>query len=223
MDLTKTNQSTPTPRKEAIAPVSIQAWKKTSSNASHNRAAPLHNIENNLNRAAAGKVGSFNAPTADNALSYAPQNKTIVSQKDYEFKDVLDIINPLHHLPVVGNIYRNSTGDDIKPMSRILGGSLFGGPIGAITATANVISEMQTGQDFNDRAFNMMGLSGSTAKAINPDILYRQYQDTDDLRTANWDQSQKTLSQNNQPDFSYYSAITEIELSPMPPRTLIDA
>jgi len=107
-------------------------------------------------------------------------------------------------------------------MSRILGGALIGGPVGAVTSTANVISEMQTGSDLNDRTLNLIGL-GDTPKTINPDILYRQYQDTDDLRTVNWDQSQKTISTNNAPNFSYYSAITEIELSPMPPRTLIDA
>jgi len=214
-----TSPSPISPRKEVVAPVSIQAWKKTSKNYSP---SAQENIQNNLNRAATGQVGTFNKPTAETALSYAPQHNSNFKNEEYQFKDVLDIINPLHHIPIVGNVYRNTTGDELKPMSRILGGALFGGPVGAVTSTANVISEMQTGSDLNDRTLNLIGL-GDTPKTINPDILYRQYQDTDDLRTVNWDQSQKTISTNNAPNFSYYSAITEIELSPMPPRTLIDA
>jgi hypothetical protein len=35
------------------------------------------------------------------------------------FEDVLDVINPLHHLPVVGFIYRSITGDTISPASRV--------------------------------------------------------------------------------------------------------
>ena len=55
------------------------------------------------------------------------------------FCDVIDLINPLHHLPVVGNIYRKITGDVIAPALRIAGGALFGGPLGAAFVAASVI------------------------------------------------------------------------------------
>ena len=55
------------------------------------------------------------------------------------FGDLIDIVNPLHHFPVVGNIYRKITGDVIAPAFRIAGGALFGGPLGAAFAAASVI------------------------------------------------------------------------------------
>lgn len=47
------------------------------------------------------------------------------------FGDVLDLVNPLQHLPVVATVYRRLTGDVIAPAMALAGGALFGGPIGA--------------------------------------------------------------------------------------------
>lgn len=47
------------------------------------------------------------------------------------FRDVLDLVNPLQHIPLVGNLYRRLTGDILDPAMRLAGGALFGGPIGA--------------------------------------------------------------------------------------------
>jgi hypothetical protein len=60
------------------------------------------------------------------------------SEGGLKFGDLLDIINPLHHIPIVGDIYRKLTGDDIKPAFQIAGGALFGGPLGAVLAAVNV-------------------------------------------------------------------------------------
>ena len=49
----------------------------------------------------------------------------------FNFKDVLDLVNPLQHIPVVGNVYRKLTGDVLAPAMRVAGGALFGGPLGA--------------------------------------------------------------------------------------------
>lgn len=54
------------------------------------------------------------------------------------FGDLLDIINPLHHIPLVGTIYRSISGDAINPVMKIAGGALFGGPIGAAMSIAGV-------------------------------------------------------------------------------------
>jgi hypothetical protein len=69
----------------------------------------------------------------------------------FSFRDALDIINPLHHLPVVGTLYRALTGDELAPGSRILGGTLFGGIGGFVTALANAIVENETGSDIGDK------------------------------------------------------------------------
>lgn len=73
-------------------------------------------------------------------------------QDDLSFWDVLDIINPLQHLPVVGNIYRAVTGDTIKETPRMIGGILFGGVLGGASALANIICEEKTGRDIGGNA-----------------------------------------------------------------------
>ncbi|MEQ8427368.1 MAG: hypothetical protein RLT87_12835 [Gammaproteobacteria bacterium] len=60
------------------------------------------------------------------------------SKMKHGFADLLDIINPLQHIPLVGSIYRHITGDEIKPVMKIAGGALFGGPLGAAISVASV-------------------------------------------------------------------------------------
>ncbi len=47
---------------------------------------------------------------------------------------LLKSLNPLHHVPVVGMIYRAATGETIPTPIRVLGAGIVGGPIGAIGA-----------------------------------------------------------------------------------------
>jgi len=61
------------------------------------------------------------------------------------FGDVLDIINPLQHIPIVSSIYRMATGDEIGVGSRILGGALFGGPLGLLVSGLTAIAEDVSG------------------------------------------------------------------------------
>ena len=73
-------------------------------------------------------------------------------ESDFSFGDLLDIFNPLHHIPIVGNIYRELTGDEINGTARIVGGGLFGGPMGMISAAFNQIFEDATGRDMAETA-----------------------------------------------------------------------
>ena len=213
-----TNQATKTPpaqnlaRYNSNAPVTIQAWK-----------AETHtsNIEDNLNRVATMNSRGNNQDGYSPLInSYAPIQQNAHTVKPYGFKDVLDVVNPLHHIPLVNTIYQSATGDEIKPMSRIIGGSLFGGPVGAIASTINTISEMRTGEDLSNRALKMVGM-GAEKKPIDRNFMSNSFQSTDDMRTVNW----QTENYNNgaNPYHNYYAPVTEITLSPMPPRTLIDA
>ena len=80
----------------------------------------------------------------------APVNesgKAFWGEDGFTFGDFLDTINPLQHLPIVGTIYRALTGDELAPGARLAGGALFGGPIGAATAMANLAVEEIAGQD----------------------------------------------------------------------------
>jgi hypothetical protein len=64
------------------------------------------------------------------------------------FHDLLDIINPLQHLPVVGTLYRAITGDKIGTVEKIAGDALYGGLWGAVSSVADTAFEAVTGKDF---------------------------------------------------------------------------
>lgn len=69
------------------------------------------------------------------------------AQSDFGFFDLVDIVNPLQHLPIVNILYREVTDDTIKPFARIAGGGLFGGVAGAVSGVVNVAVEEATGLD----------------------------------------------------------------------------
>ena len=75
------------------------------------------------------------------------------SSEGPSFKDVLDTINPLQHIPIVSTIYQSATGDTQSTGAKLLGGALFGGPIGFIAALFDSILQSATGADI---AHNVM-------------------------------------------------------------------
>ena len=86
------------------------------------------------------------------------------------FDDLLDMANPVHHLPLVGTAYRELTGDEISGHARILGGTLYGGPLGMASATANVVIEDATGRDVVGNTF--VALSGGSPPPRNTVVAY---------------------------------------------------
>jgi len=70
-------------------------------------------------------------------------------------KGVLDVINPLQHLPVISTIYRHITGDEISPAARIAGDTLYGGPIGLAMGVVNVAVASNTGKDIGETVLAM--------------------------------------------------------------------
>lgn len=74
----------------------------------------------------------------------------------FSFLDLLDVINPLQHIPVVGTIYRELTGDTLDPLPRIAGSTLFFGPVGAAVSSANVVLEQASGQDLGDHIMALL-------------------------------------------------------------------
>jgi hypothetical protein len=67
------------------------------------------------------------------------------------FGDFLSILNPLQHIPVVSTLYRWVTGDTIKPAARVVGGALYGGPIGLVGAAVNAIVDEVKGGDIGSQ------------------------------------------------------------------------
>jgi hypothetical protein len=79
------------------------------------------------------------------------------------FADLLDVLNPLQHIPVIGSIYRAITGDTMSPTAEILGGALYGGVIGAVGSIADVLFTQGTGKNFGDTVFAWLGFGSKNA------------------------------------------------------------
>lgn len=139
--------------------VSHQGWKSRA--AAGQRDEPRQDEARTASRAievnrsfpdalAAGSSGGRQAPRgfeAALAQSEPADHAARPAADEFSFDDFIDIINPLQHLPVLGMLYRELTGDTIKPAAQIVGGGLFGGPIGAVSGTVNAVVQESTGKD----------------------------------------------------------------------------
>ena len=96
---------------------------------------------------AAGEAGRTPGTFAQALVDVPDSPAAGAAEEPFGFFDLLDMINPLQHIPILGTLYRNISGDEIKPVSRIIGGTLFGGPAGGASSLANVIIEHETGRD----------------------------------------------------------------------------
>jgi hypothetical protein len=85
------------------------------------------------------------------------------------FADVLDIVNPLQHIPVVSTLYRAITGDGLGLGARLIGGALYGGGVGLALGAAQAAVEEATGKDLgaNMMAFvqDLAGGGGTAPQA----------------------------------------------------------
>ena len=73
------------------------------------------------------------------------------------FSDVLDILNPLQHIPVVSSVYRAVTGDKIAQGPQLAGDLLFGGPAALISAGARALFEEAAGVKMDTMVANLLG------------------------------------------------------------------
>jgi hypothetical protein len=110
---------------------------------------------NGMNDRTAGYVPVFGQEKTATAVSSStppstPENSA-TSFLDI-VKGVLDVINPLQHIPVIGALYRHLTGDEISSMARVAGDALYGGPIGAAIGMADVVLQKTTGNDIGETA-----------------------------------------------------------------------
>ena len=104
----------------------------------------------NENDRMAGSVPVWNGtPFKDTNEINIDASSTNGTKKDDEFgfADFIDIINPLQHIPIISQIYRAITDDVINPVAEVVGGGLFGGPIGAATGAASAAFAGPVGDD----------------------------------------------------------------------------
>ena len=68
-------------------------------------------------------------------------------EEGFGFADLLDVINPLQHIPIVSTLYRQLTGDTIAEAPRMMGSALWGGPMGIAAALTDSVVRGETGRD----------------------------------------------------------------------------
>ncbi len=86
----------------------------------------------------------------------APDEVVLTDGKSRGFGDLLQALNPLQNLPIVGTIYRELTGEAIEPSARVVGGLIYGGPIGIASALVNAIVEGDSGKDIGGHMLAMV-------------------------------------------------------------------
>lgn len=165
------------------------------------------------NERTAGFIPSWDAPKdthIQGGASYAPQTNNdikpaIVTQQEdaFSFWDLLDMVNPLQHIPVVSFAYREITGDEIKPVSQIIGGGVFGGPAGLAGGLVNAVVREETGRDVMGNAMALVGIGDDVPQKADLYALDAEYTAYDDLPVALLSFAQMPINsvtaQNNEP------------------------
>ncbi|MFA7429293.1 MAG: hypothetical protein WCZ23_03950 [Rhodospirillaceae bacterium] len=99
--------------------------------------------------------------------------------EEMSFWDLLDVINPLQHIPVVSSIYREMTGDTIRAPAKLAGGALFGGVVGLAASAVDVLLKEVSGRDAGE---HVVALLDGEPDPDNPDGA-EQYQFASDERS----------------------------------------
>lgn len=115
--------------------------------------------------AASGKAEALaqqQAQAAQSAQDSAKQSEG----REFGFNDLLDVINPLQHIPIVSTLYRDATGDEISGPARMAGGTLYGGPVGFVVSAFDTIMAAGSGKDMGEQAMAaVFGDDGATTAA----------------------------------------------------------
>lgn len=102
-----------------------------------------------------------NTPLVNTASSNATASETesFWGKDGFTFGDVVDMFNPLQHLPFVAKYYREQTDDGACEGSRLIGGvlfgALFGGAAGVISSIANSAVRHETQQDMSEHVLQI--------------------------------------------------------------------
>ena len=113
-----------------------------------------------LNQTNAWSVASLQGAAPALSLASAKPGAATDSGWDLSFHNLLGIVNPLQHLPVVGTLYRAITGDKIGTPEKIAGDALYGGLWGAVSSIADTAFEAATGKNFGDTVLAMFTGNG---------------------------------------------------------------
>ncbi len=121
----------------------------------------------------AAKVADEQAQPVDASPQTAPakpeKHSGLWEQEDFSFRDIVDIINPLQHIPIVATIYRNMTGERIGAVPRVIGGALWGRLGGFVSGLVNAVVDWFTGKDIGDHIYS--ALFGHPSESANETMV----------------------------------------------------
>jgi hypothetical protein len=99
-------------------------------------------------KAAAAAPDAANQPANPSAAKAAPK-----TDGGFSFYDLLDIVNPLQHIPVVSTVYKHLTGDKIGTPEKIAGDALYGGLTGFLCSVGDALFTEATGKSVGDTIY----------------------------------------------------------------------
>ena len=106
------------------------------------------------------ELQQITAPLSNSSVKNSISEEEPFWGKDgFTFDDVLDMFNPLHHLPVISRLYSEQSHDEACEGSKLVGGvlfgGLFGGVTGVLTSIANAAIRHETHQDISEHLLAM--------------------------------------------------------------------
>lgn len=114
----------------------------------------LEKPENPTQESAAVEESCAEPKISRSARMACAEKATHVAYEDdtLSLGDLVDLLNPLQHIPLVGSLYRSITGDEIKPDVQVAGSLLFGVATGSVllsaaSGIASAAIEAQTGKE----------------------------------------------------------------------------
>ena len=149
-------------------------------------------------------VSQTAASTATSTSTASPD--TNGNQHESFFHHMLDIVNPLQHLPVIGTIYRAVTGEHIGPVEQIAGDTLYGGLWGAVSSVAEVAFEGITGKSAEDTVLAWFK-GGPDSQLVKPNTQFAQASlPSSDMPALPSESPVMASAQSNSPDVMALSA-----------------
>jgi hypothetical protein len=109
-----------------------------------------------------------NADTASRVVEAESSEKTQFGASDegMSFDDVLNAVNPLHHIPIVSTIYQAVSGAKIGIGPRMIAAAILGGPAGLILAGISAFIEEMSGGTMAEHAVALFdGVTGDGGPA----------------------------------------------------------
>lgn len=105
-------------------------------------ALPLHGRLRPYEGGSFEHVSNTGVPDTPNASAKSSASSN--AKNGFSFAGLLDILNPLQHIPILFSLYRRLTGDEITLLGRVAGDGLYLGAIGLAVLVANLALEKTT-------------------------------------------------------------------------------